>query len=139
MVNMDSLIYLAISFLIIGGITSYWNMKRNQKFKMENIGNYKIKKGGYDYDNPKRFFCEPLMRYIWTPMASILGSLLIFGITLGIFHNDGGKWFMSYVGNDLANYLIGIPFFVGLGFLISYSILYPIRGWGDHEKWRMQY
>lgn len=137
---MDSLIYLAISFLIIGGITSYWNMKRNQKFKMPSVQNYKVNKTkGYDYNNPTRFFCEPLMRYIWTPMASILGSLLIFGIVLTIFHNDGGKWFMSQVGTDLANYLIGVPFFVGLAFLIAYSALYHIRGWGNHEKWGMKY
>lgn len=136
----NSLIYLAISFLIIGGITSYWNMKRNQKFKMPEAKSYKVNKTkGYDYNNPTRFFCEPLMRYVWTPMASTLGSLFVFAIVLTIFHNDGGKWFMSQVGTDLANYLIGVPFFTGLAFLIAYTILYPIRGWGNHEKWKMQY
>lgn len=131
------LIYLAISFLIIGAITSYIKVRKDSK--LPRIDYKVIKSRGYDYENPTRFFNEPLMRYIWTPMASILGSLLIFGITLSIFHNDGGKWFMSQVGTDFANYLIGIPFFIGLGFLMAYTILYFIRDWGNKEKWNMRY
>lgn len=137
----DTLIYLAISFLIIGGITSYWNVKRNKKFKMPEAETYKVNKTkGYDYNNPKRFFCEPLMRYVWTPMACCLGSLLGLAVIVMVFFgDDGGKGIMKILGSDLANYVIGIPFVIGLVCLIAYSVLYFVRDWSNHEKWRMQY
>ena len=134
----ESLIYLAALFLVIGLVTSYFNMKRNKKFKMVDSDKYKVTKSkGYDYNNPKRFFCEPLMRYVWTPMALsglILGIIAV--IIVVVFHDDGGKGLIT--NYPWTEYPISVLFFVFLGCVIAYSILYFIRSWNDHEKWRMQ-
>jgi hypothetical protein len=89
---------------------------------------------GYDYTNPKRFFTEPLMRYILMPIALLVLHLIPF-VIVAIIHNDGGRYLLETF--PFLEYYLPISLFGGFCLMILYTVLYYVRGWHDKKKWGM--
>lgn len=87
----------------------------------------------YNYKNPDRFFCEPLMRYVLTPLGLGLLSLIPIAIYSSII-GDGGE----SLRGTILEYYVTATLTAMLPLLVVYSILYAVRGWGNKEKWGMK-
>ena len=85
----------------------------------------------YDYSNPKRFFAEPLMRYVWTLMIGMICLIVPFFL-IAYARHDGGKWLLENV--PFSDTFLSIWFLAFIPILILYTILYYSRSWGNSEN-----
>lgn len=87
----------------------------------------------YNYQNPDRFFAEPLQRVIMILMWSGFLSFSPFIVDTLIKGDRGASYNNTILGVILSGIMI-YTFFI----LISYTVLYYGRGWNNKQKWNMK-